>query len=182
MPPATAEHQVRLLDDDDGDDRNNNHVHGASDVDGILSAIGEFGWFQKRHYLLMNWTWIINALVTFNLVFVSPSSVPWRCAGNLADNLYCNTTRVLDSASSAQDKALLCDTGLLGSGEWQFADPRHSVTAEFMVRGCGERGRGAHPRGRICLSVSFADRLSPMWVCVCVGVCVCVCVPARVRR
>ena len=136
---ATSEHHVRLLDDTDADHAGHGaggsdsatRTSTACDVDGILSAIGEFGWFQKRHYLLMNWTWVINALVTFNLVFVSPVSVPWRCRpARTGHNLHCNSTGVHDSAGSA---ALLCDSGMLGTDEWEFTNPRHTVTAEFML-------------------------------------------------
>ena len=53
----------------------------TSDVDEILDGMS-WGWYQKRHFLHISYTWIVSALITMNFVFVSPSVVKWRCVVN----------------------------------------------------------------------------------------------------
>ena len=73
-------------------------------VDAVLDIVGHFGFYQKRHYLLVACAWVPCALCTLNMVFVNSRPL-WRLPGG-----------------DPQDTYLPC-----GRGDFEIVDPGHSV-------------------------------------------------------
>ena len=109
-------------------------------IDEVLEQIGTFGWYQRRNYLHLTYTWVVTAAVTLCFVFISPTDVEWRCAddgGTDDTGAGRNGTLCPDGGPwrGASGTAVLCDTadGALYRDRtaWEFVNPGHTVTAEF---------------------------------------------------
>eukprot|EP00040_Diaphanoeca_grandis_P027247 m.154651 g.154651 ORF g.154651 m.154651 type:complete len:588 (-) comp30901_c0_seq4:322-2085(-) len=144
--------EASMLSDDDSDqllpqrepERDETLVEPSktTEVDGVLNQIGEWGLFQTKQWLFLSYIWIPAACLALNMVFVSPTVVPWHCPANTMSEcvnttIYgpescCNTTDIYLETSSvekqAQSMERLC---LLEPGSWEFTHRDHTVTAEF---------------------------------------------------